>query len=176
MRPAPSPSLATSTFGLQSGQLPSSRLQAEIKQNKPFESPQQEAYLSLLRTTDQLHRDAERLMGEHGITQQQYNVLRILRGAGPGGLPTLAIAERLIQQTPGITRLLDRLEAKNLITRGRSATDRREVVCGITSAGEELLDSLAPQVQAATNAVFRGLTTAETQTLVEILEKIRIPE
>src|SRR6202008_362828 len=103
-----------------------------IKQRRPFRSRGQEGVLSLLRTADQLKRDFACLVEPHGLTLQQFNVLRILRGAGPKGLPPLDIAERMIEQAPGITRLLDRLEKKALVRRERCPEDRRQVLVAIT--------------------------------------------
>src|SRR5215208_2200660 len=102
-------------------------LQQEIRQSRPFRSRQQEAVLALLRTSDVVRRFLARIVEPHGITLQQYNVLRILRGAGEEGIPTLAIGERMIEQAPGITRLLDRLESKGLVRRSRCPEDRRQV-------------------------------------------------
>ena len=107
-------------------------LQRELRQTRPFDSAAQEATLGLVRTADQLRRHFSSVVEPHGITVQQFNVLRILRGASPEALPTLEIAERMVEQTPGVTRLLDRLEAKRLITRARCPNDRRQVLCGIT--------------------------------------------
>ncbi len=103
----------------------------EIKQEQAFESRQQEAIVALLLTTDQLKGRLSELAARFGITPQQYNVLRILRGAGEEGLPTLEVMDRMIERNPGITRLLDRLEAKSLIRRERSAGDRRRQICRI---------------------------------------------
>ncbi len=103
-------------------------LREEIRQNKPFASPAQEALLALSRTTDLLQRRFAELVEPYGISLQQYNVLRILRGAGQEGTPTLEIADRMIQRTPGITRLLDKLEAKHLVRRKRCPEDRRQVL------------------------------------------------
>ena len=91
--------------------------------------------VSLMRTSDLIRRAVAVVIDAQGITLQQYNVLRILRGAGGEGLPTLEIAERMIEQTPGITRLLDRLEAKALVGRERCPTDRRQVTCRISREG-----------------------------------------
>ncbi len=112
-----------------------SPLRSEIKQNKPFRSPGEEAAVALMRTSDVLHRRLADVVEPHGITHQQYNVLRILRGSAPEPLPTLEIASRMIEQAPGITRLLDRLEAKSLVRRERCKEDRRQVHCWITAAG-----------------------------------------
>ncbi len=93
-----------------------SRIQQEIKQTVPFQSKAEEAAIALMRTADLVRRGVEAIVAPYGITSQQYNVLRILRGAGEKGLPTLEIAERMIEQTPGITRLIDRLERKYPVT------------------------------------------------------------
>lgn len=110
---------------------------------------------------------------QHDITNQQYNVLRILRGAGPGGLPTLDIAERMIEQTPGITRLLDKLESKKLVRRERPSDDRRQVLCYITQAGLSLLRKLdAPLTEQARQAL-RALAPPELDALIRLLTLIR---
>lgn len=150
-----------------------SSLQREIKQNKPFRSPEHEAWLSILRTADQLKRGAQQYFETVDLTEQQYNVLRILRGAGEPGLPTLAIAERLIEHTPGITRLIDRLEAKGLVRRERPDCDRRQVYCFLTKSGATLLASLDDTVDAQTTGAFARLSKTELKTLIAILEKVR---
>jgi DNA-binding MarR family transcriptional regulator len=145
----------------------------EIKQTKPFVSPSQEATLSLWRTADHVRRVLGRTIEERGLTLQQYNVLRILRGAGPDGLPTLEIAERMIEQTPGITRLLDRLERKALIQRKRCSEDRRQVLCFIAESGLELLSRLDEPVRQATDQAMHPLTEEQVRMLIELLEQIR---
>jgi MarR family transcriptional regulator, organic hydroperoxide resistance regulator len=151
---------------------PSHRLLQELKQLRPF-SPAQEAVVSLLRTVDVVRRRIAETIEPHGVTTQQYNVLRILRGAGDEGLPTLEVAARMIEQTPGITRLLDRLEAKSLVRRERCQHDRRQVLCWITPAGRDLLAPLDPLVEAADAAVVAGLAERERVTLVALLDTIR---
>lgn len=96
-----------------------SSLQAEIQQTTPFRSLSEEAILSILRTADLVRTAITDLLAPAGITMQQYNVLRILRGAGEAGLPTLAIGDRMIESAPGVTRLLDRMEAKSWVSRTR---------------------------------------------------------
>jgi MarR family transcriptional regulator, organic hydroperoxide resistance regulator len=150
-----------------------SRLQQEIKQSKPFRSTAQEATLSLLRTTDVLRRRMAGLIEPHGITGQQYNVLRILRGAGSDGLPTLEIAERMIEQAPGVTRLLDRLETKRLVHRERCPEDRRQVTCRITTSGLTLLERLDGVVNDADETLLSDLTPAEQKQLIRLLDRIR---
>lgn len=150
-----------------------SRLQQELKQKRPFRSIYQEAALAVLKTADVIRRDLTRQLEPHDITAQQYNVLRILRGAGEEGLPTLAIGERLIEETPGMTRLLDRLEAKKLVRRVRCEHDRRQVLCYLTSAGAELLERLEPAVGETEADLASKLTPAEAESLVELLERLR---
>ena len=150
-----------------------SAIQKEIRQRKPFRSRRQEGNLALLRTADLLRRAGERLVQPHGITGQQYNVLRILRGAGSEGLPTLEIAERMIEQSPGITRLLDRLDAKKLVRRERSAHDRRQVLCYITPPGRELLEKLDEPVNQLDDTNLGMLSAADVDRLVRILDAIR---
>jgi DNA-binding MarR family transcriptional regulator len=145
----------------------------EIKQRKPFPSQGQEAAVTLMRTADVVRRLVGSTIEPHGITVQQYNVLRILRGAGREGLPTLEIAQRMIEQTPGITRLIDRLETKKLVERERGATDRRCVYCRITTEGTELLAGLDGPVRAATDAAFHPVNKKELAQLVVSLNRLR---
>ena len=148
-------------------------LRAEIRQSKPFDSPAQEAILALYRTSDMLRRRFAQLIEPHGISLQQYNVLRILRGAGKTGTPTLDIADRMIEMTPGVTRLLDKLEAKRLVRRERCAEDRRQVLCWITESGLRLLAELDKPMAAAGVKSMEPLPSAEQQALIRTLEKIR---
>ena len=152
---------------------PTLSIRSEIKQQRPFPSAQQEAVVALMRTADLLRRVVGDVVERHGITAQQYNVLRILRGAGRDGLPTLEIAERMIEQTPGITRLIDRLERKKLVTRQRSATDRRCVYCRITEAGLALLGRLDAPLQDAAAQCFESFTKRDLAQLVESLDRTR---
>jgi len=151
-------------------------LREEIRQSKPFESSAQEAILALYRTTDQLQRRFSKLIEPHGISLQQYNVLRILRGAGKPGMPTLEIADRMIQQTPGITRLLDKLENKHLVRRERCPDDRRQVLCWITKPGLDLLAELDQPVLAMGTGAMELLKVAEQRALIEMLESLRAHE
>jgi len=134
----------------------------------------QEAVIGLLRTTDMFRRRLTALLEPHRITPQQYNVLRILRGAGPAGLPTLEIATRMIEQAPGITRLLDRLEAKRLVRRERCPTDRRQVTCRITDGGLACLSRLQAAVDALDERVVGPLPPAERRELVRLLDRVRL--
>ncbi len=150
-----------------------SRILAEIKQTKPFATLEQEVAVAFLKTADHLRRMKTGLFDPHELTEQQYNVLRILRGAGKDGLCTLAVADRLIEHTPGITRLIDRLETKGLVRRERAETDRRQVYCFITKAALELLTLLDPEVEKSAKRAFSQLKKAEMKSLLEHLEKIR---
>jgi DNA-binding MarR family transcriptional regulator len=133
----------------------------------------QQAAVSLLRTADLVRRSVAVVLDPYAITPQQFNVLRILRGAGEAGLPTLEIAERMVEQTPGITRLLDRLEAKQLVSRQRCPKDRRRVYCRITPAGLALLESLDQPIRDAENEGLSGLSPAQLEQLLSLLERIR---
>ena len=154
-----------------------SSLQKELKQRTPFESRYHEAYVAVLRTADVIRRRVGLVVEPHGITPQQYNVLRILRGAGAAGLPTLEIADRMVEQAPGITRMIDRLEAKMLVGRERGCDDRRQVLCRITDKGLELLARLDAPLQDAHRGVRESLNESDIEALLGILDRIRsLPE
>lgn len=150
-----------------------SKLQAELKQSKPFSSPVEEAFLAVIKTADGLVSTLDRKLAEQGLSHQQYNVLRIVRGAGAAGIPTLAIGDRLIESAPGMTRLLDRLEEKGLVRRERCKKDRRQVLCYIKDEGARLLVELEPLVDGVAERSFAGLEPAELESLIETLEHIR---
>src|ERR1700675_3083115 len=122
-------------------------LQAELKQNIPFSSREQEAYLALLRTADALQTQVEAKLNEFGLTGTQYNALRILRGAEPEGLPCTEIGERMITHDPDVTRLLNRLEKRGLVKRTRAKTDRRVIYGRITVAGLKLLREMDEPIE-----------------------------
>lgn len=138
-----------------------------------FRSREQQATLCLLRTADAVKRRLAQVIEPHGITPQQYNVLRILRGAGPGGLPTLTIGERMIEQTPGTTRLVDRLERKGLVTRTPCSTDHRRVFCRITDKGLELLMELDEPVNRCDSQTVSALASDDIVSLISLLESVR---
>ena len=148
-------------------------LQEELQQTRPFRSPAEEAYLGLVRTTDLLRRRLSALLESEGVTHQQYNVLRILAGVHPEPLATLEVADRLIEQAPGITRLLDRMESKGLVERKRCAADRRQMHCSVTPAGIELLDRLKDPVLAEIEAAFRCIGPARIEGLSRTLDDLR---
>lgn len=134
----------------------------------------QEAVVAVLRTADTVRRRLAEAIEPHGLTGQQYNVLRILRGARPDPLPTLEIGQRMIEQTPGVTRLIDRLEEKGLVRRERSSEDRRVVLCSIAGAGLEVLEAMEDDVEGANEAALAGIDASEVRQLVEILEKLEV--
>lgn len=148
-------------------------LRDEIKQTRPFSSPAHEALVSILRTAAVVQRHISQVVDGSGITIQQYNVLRILRGAGSAGLPTLAIRNRMIEEAAGITRLLDKLETAGHVVRERSTPDRRQVLCHITPAGLRLLSQLDEPVDAANDYALAMLDDAEKRALVELLGAVR---
>jgi len=145
-----------------------------IKQSKPFRSLGHEGILALFLAADAVRRTVTLLLEEHsGLTTQQYNVLRILRGAGEKGLPTLAITERMVEQAPGITRLIDRLEQKNWVRREHSKEDRRQVICRITKSGLALLARIDEQVDGKDEEMLAMLSQKETRVLIDLLNRVR---
>jgi DNA-binding MarR family transcriptional regulator len=140
---------------------------------RPLQSAAQEAVVGLLRTADLVRRRIAAVVEPAGITVQQFNVLRILRGGGAGGVPTLDVADRMIEQTPGITRLLDRLEAKGLVRRERCREDRRQHLCRITREGLDVLKRLDGPVLRAGEATMCGLARRERIAFIRMLEAIR---
>jgi DNA-binding MarR family transcriptional regulator len=138
-----------------------------------FRSREQQAAIGLLRTADALKRSIAKLIEPYGITPQQYNVLRILRGAGPEGLPTLTIGERMIEQTPGVTRLVDRLERKGLVARIPCSKDRRRVYCRITTKGLELLTELDEPVNRWDTQAVSVLAPSDLDSLLALLDRVR---
>jgi len=145
----------------------------EIRQTKPFASAADEAVVTLLGTADRVRTALAGVVGAHAITLQQYNVLRILRGAGPDGLPTLDIAARMIEHSPGITRLLDRLEAQRLVRRVRCPEDRRQVLCHATEAARRLLSRLDGPMTRAGQRALAPLDPSRTTELIRLLDAVR---
>lgn len=150
-----------------------SAIRRELRQTKPFPSPGQEAAVALLRTADVIRADLERTLEPLGVTPQQYNVLRILRGSHPEPLPTLEIAGRMIERAPGITRLLDRLEAAGKISRARCVEDRRRVLVSITPAGLATLRSADGPVNEVEGLRASRLGRKGLEQLMALLDRIR---
>ncbi len=152
-----------------------SALQEEINKRHPFECPEEEAALNLLRTVDHFGQEFTRLFHEHELSAPQYNVLRILRGRGGDGLPCVEIAGQMITRMPDITRLVDRLEAAGLVERRRIEQDRRVVLVRITPAGLDILARLDRPVLDLHRRQLGHLTRAELAELNRLLVKARRP-
>jgi DNA-binding MarR family transcriptional regulator len=148
-------------------------LRDELRQLKPFGSLAQEAHLSVARTQALLEEGMERLLKPYGVSPTQYNVLRILRGAGAGGLCRHEIRDRLINRMPDVTRLIDRMEEAGLVTRCRSTEDRRVVTTELTVAGRQLVDQLDGPVAEEHQRRLGHLEAEELRTLVTLLGRIR---
>lgn len=149
------------------------RIQSEIKQGKPL-SPEQEVLLTIERTADAFHRKIVEFLKPHGLSTTQYNVLRILRGAGKDGLPCGAIAERMVTRDPDITRLLDRMEKMGYIGRARGNVDRRVVRVTITASALKLLKDLDKPLQEFGIGLVRNLSKSQMEQLVELLDEARL--
>jgi DNA-binding MarR family transcriptional regulator len=151
----------------------SSDLRTEIKQRKPFSSLEQEALLNIERTAAVLGHAFAEALRPYGITDTQYNVLRILRGAGKEGLCRNEVRDRMIAQVPDVTRLLDRLEHAGFVERERSTADRRQVATRITAQGLALLEELDGPVLATHKRHLGHLSEQQLATLVELLTLAR---
>lgn len=138
----------------------------------PPQSRQKQAAVGLIRTTDAIRRRFSAIVAPHGLTLQQYNVMRILRGAGRDGLPTLEIGTRMLEKTPGVTRLIDRLVRKGFVTRRPCEDDRRRVFCHLTTLGLKIVDSLDEPVARGDAASVAPLSPADLDTLISLLERI----
>ncbi|WP_254513253.1 MarR family winged helix-turn-helix transcriptional regulator [Anatilimnocola floriformis] len=142
---------------------------------KRFDSPEQEAYLHLWRTYDRLKALEEKLFAQYDLSPQQYNSLRLLRAAQPETLPTLALGARLISRAPDMTRLLDRLEERQLVARERRPENRRVVEVGITPTGVALLEKLDEEVRRCNHEQLGHLSAKSLAQLVALLQEARAP-
>ncbi len=149
------------------------RLDEEIKQGRPFGSPEQEAHLSVSRTAAVLDHAFAELVRPYGVTPTQYNVLRILRGAGAGGLCRNEVRDRLVARVPDTSRLLDRLEEMGLVERERDSNDRRLVNTRITAQGQAVLERLEAPVVEIHARQFSQLSRAELSALIDLLARVR---
>ncbi len=149
------------------------KLQEEIKQNRPFSSLEEEAALNIARTAAVLEHRKIDLLRAHDITPTQYNVLRILRGAGEAGLCRNEVRDRLVALVPDTTRLLDRMADMGLLVRVRQTDDRRYVTTRITQKGLDVLAALDSPLETANKRWFEHMTEAELRFLIEALEKAR---
>jgi DNA-binding MarR family transcriptional regulator len=149
------------------------KLATQIKQTKPWRSAEEEAFLNLLRTADALMQREAAFFGPYEVSHAQYNVLRILRGAGQSGLPCGEIANRMITRDPDITRLLDRLEKRGLAGRSRESADRRVVTARITQSGLDLLTSMDEPLQKMLQGLLGHVGSKDLKLLIELLERAR---
>jgi DNA-binding MarR family transcriptional regulator len=149
------------------------KLATQIKQSKPWRSAEEEAFLNLLRTADALMQREAAFFGHYDVSHAQYNVLRILRGAGQAGLPCGEIANRMITRDPDITRLLDRLEKRGLAARSRESVDRRVVTARITQGGLEMLESMDEPLTRMLQGLLGHLGSKDLKVLIDLLERAR---
>jgi DNA-binding MarR family transcriptional regulator len=149
------------------------KLRREIKQKRPFRSVQEEVVLSVVRTAEHVAVRTNEVLREAGVSPSQYNVLRILRGAGEEGLPCGEISERMVRRDPDLTRLLDRLEKGGLVVRERDTKDRRIVRASITKQGLALLDSLDAPVEESIRGALSHVPAKRLRALLELLEELR---
>lgn len=148
-------------------------LEQEIKQTKPFAYIEHEVFLGLQRTADILMAGTANILKEESLTFPQYNILRILRGTKGEGLPTGEIGARMVTREPDVTRLLDRLENRNLVARTRETKDRRIVTARITNEGLELLRNLDDRVEASEKSLLEHLGEKKLRQLARLLDEVR---
>lgn len=148
-------------------------LREELKQNKPFPRRSAEAAVSVMRTAAVLEHELNDMLKPHGLTLTQYNVLRILRGAGENGLCGREVGERLISRVPDVSRLLERMEDVGILRRERDDSDRRHVTARITDAGRRLLELVTPELEAVERARFGRLSEAALQAMITSLAIVR---
>ena len=147
-------------------------LKKRMKQTADFVSPVDEAAFNLMIAADYVQTKIDRFCAEFGITRGQYNVLRILRGAGAEGLARWDIAERMLERAPDVTRIIDRLEKQNLVLRERSSEDKRQSITQISEKGLELLIEIQPKVDETRDFLSKLLSLPEWIALSSLCEKI----
>ena len=150
-----------------------SPLQAELGQRVPFRGPSHEAVVGLARTASVLERAVAHQLRPWSLSLAQYNVLRILQGAAPDGLPTLSIRDRMIDPAAAVTRLVDKLEHAGLVACARVGSDRRQVLCRISAKGSALLAELDPIVAAVHTSVANALSEDELREFNGMLDRMR---
>jgi DNA-binding MarR family transcriptional regulator len=151
------------------------RLRDELQQSKPFETPEEEAFLEIQRTAQVTMRWVSDALKPTGITPPQFNVLRILRGAQPGAVSCGGICERMVTHDPDLTRLVDRLEAAGLVAKSRDGEDRRVVNVRITKAGEKAVQRASVAVTLALRENLGSVGARKLGTLTDLLELARGP-
>ncbi len=148
-------------------------IQVEIQQSKPFDRLEDEAAVALQRTADRMQWRLSEMLKAFGLSPTQYNALRILRGAGDAGRSCSEIAERMINHDPDITRLVDRLERRGLVTRSREGRDRRVITTRITVAGLDLLAKMDRPVEEFGRKLLGPLGEQQLRTLIQLLQAVR---
>ena len=148
-------------------------MNSRTKASRPGATPlEDQIFVALLKASDSLASEADQLMKANGLTSAQYNVLRILRGAGPDGLPCNTIAERMISRDPDMTRLLDRMEKRELISRERQKEDRRVVKVRITDEGLKLLKKMDAPIRELHKNQFAHMTSSRLKALMDLLTEV----
>jgi DNA-binding MarR family transcriptional regulator len=147
----------------------------ELKQTRPFTSLEEEALLSIVRTSAVLMDEFEQVLKPYGITATQYNVLRILRGSAPNGLCRNELRDRMLTRMPDVTRLLDRMEDAGLVERERGETDRRMVTTHITREASRLLARLDKVVADNQKRYFIDVGDKQLRSLIDVLATVRQP-
>lgn len=153
----------------------SGKLAKEIRQTKPFRSREEEAFLNLARTNEFLAARMAEFLKPYQLTPTQYNMLRILRGAGGGGVTCSQATERMISADPDVTRLLDRMEAQDLIRRERSREDRRVVITRITESGLDLVNRIDEPLDGLLRRIVGRVGAPKLKELIDTLETLREP-
>ena len=148
-------------------------LRDELKQNKPFRTVEEEAHLNITRTAAVLEHELAQGLKPFDITQTQYNVLRILRGAGPDGLCRNEVGERLVRKVPDVTRLLDRMEELGLVIRERGGADRRYVTARISKQGLALVDRLDAEISRIHRRQLGHVDAGKLRRLIDLLTEVR---
>jgi DNA-binding MarR family transcriptional regulator len=149
------------------------KIEQELKQTKPARLLEEETTLNILRTAEVVTQQVSDVLRPYDLSPTQYNVLRILRGAGSAGVTCKDISERMITRDPDVTRLLDRLARRGLIRRDRADTDRRYVTVRMTAAGLALVNDLDRHVDQLHRRIMKRLQPDRLRTLVDLLEQVR---
>ena len=148
-------------------------LKEELKTQADFASLEQEAYLSVLVTSNRLLRRHSDFMAGFGISPKQYNILRILRGAGKGGLPVMEIGRRMVEKSPDISRIIKRLTDMKLVERRRLRSDRRVAIVTVSKEGLKLLEKMEGPISDQVNRMLSGLSKEELSSLIALLDRAR---
>jgi DNA-binding MarR family transcriptional regulator len=141
-------------------------------QQRGFKTPAEAAMVSVMVAAAQFEQAVGALLAPHGITLDQYNVLRILRGAYPGGHARYDVAQRMVHPAPDVTRMLDRLARRGLVTRARDSEDARLSVAKITKAGVALLERMEPEIEALEESTTARLSPAQLRRLARLCDAL----